>query len=82
LKPTRARSFDSLDDWLPWLESLSPREIVLGLDRVREVSGRLDLERPGLVINVAGTNGKGSSVAMLESILRACGPRTGCRGGT
>ena len=78
MKSPLARSFDSLDDWLPWLESLSPREIVLGLDRVHEVMARLDIERPGLVINVAGTNGKGSSVAMLESILRAGGLRTGC----
>jgi dihydrofolate synthase/folylpolyglutamate synthase len=78
LKAPRARSFDSLDDWLPWLESLSPREIVLGLDRVLEVIGRLGPGRPGLVINVAGTNGKGSCVAMLESLLRVNGIRTGC----
>ena len=71
-------SFSTLDDWLPWLESLSPREIVLGLDRVQEVLERLDLGRPPVVINVAGTNGKGSSVAMLESLHRTAGIRTGC----
>lgn len=70
-------SFESLDDWLPWLETLSPREIVLGLDRVRDVLDRLDLPRPGLVITVAGTNGKGSSIAMLEAILQRHGWRTG-----
>lgn len=77
MKSTPARSFESLDDWLPWLETLSPREIVLGLERVHDVIGRLAPERPGLVINVAGTNGKGSSVAMLESLLRAEGLCTG-----
>lgn len=71
-------TFKTLDDWLPWLESLSPREIVLGLERVHEVLGRLELARPELVINVAGTNGKGSSVAMLEALLRQGGIRTGC----
>ena len=71
-------SLRTLDDWLPWLESLSPREIVLGLERVHEVLERLDLGRPPLIINVAGTNGKGSSVAMLEAIHRSAGIRTGC----
>ena len=70
--------FESLDQWLPWLESLSPREIVLGLERVREVKHRLDLHDPKFVVNVAGTNGKGSSVAMLESLLRNAGIVTGC----
>lgn len=71
-------SFRTLDEWLPWLETLSPREIVLGLDRVQTVLSRLDLARPGMVINVAGTNGKGSSVAMLELILQQDGRKTGC----
>lgn len=71
-------SFQSLDDWLPWLETLSPREIVLGLERVHEVLARLALSRPRLVIHVAGTNGKGSCAAMLEAVLQAGGMRTGC----
>ena len=71
-------SFKSLDDWLPWLETLSPREIVLGLERVAAILGILDLPRPRVVINVAGTNGKGSSVAMLEALLRQQGMSTGC----
>jgi dihydrofolate synthase/folylpolyglutamate synthase len=70
--------FRTLDDWLPWLESLSPREIVLGLDRVQLVIERLELGRPRLVINVAGTNGKGSSVAMLEALLTRQGLSTAC----
>jgi len=60
-----------LTDWLRRLETLSPREIELGLDRVLEVSGRMGLDRPSRVIHVAGTNGKGSSVAMLRSLLSA-----------
>jgi dihydrofolate synthase/folylpolyglutamate synthase len=71
-------SFTSLQDWLPWLETLSPREIVLGLERVEDVLGRLSIKRPKLVVNVAGTNGKGSSVAMLEAVLRKDGMRIGC----
>jgi dihydrofolate synthase/folylpolyglutamate synthase len=54
------------------------REIVLGLERVQVVLERLDLQRPDLVINVGGTNGKGSSVAMLETLLGKGGMRTGC----
>lgn len=71
-------SFTCLDDWLPWLETLSPREIDLGLDRVDTVLGRLDLPRAERVVIVAGTNGKGSSVAMLEALLADAGYRTAC----
>jgi len=71
-------SSHSLSDWLPWLETLSPREIVLGLERVHEVLDRLDLARPSLVVSIAGTNGKGSSAAMLEALLARGGARTGC----
>ena len=61
--------FKSLDDWLPWLETLSPREIVLGLERVQTILERLELNYPATIITVGGTNGKGSSVAMLEALL-------------
>ena len=67
----------TLDDWLAWLPSLSSREIDLGLDRVREVYDRLNLERPRRVITVGGTNGKGSSVLMLQALLSALGQSTG-----
>lgn len=67
----------TLNEWLRWLETLSPREIVLGLERVAEMLSRLAIERPDTVVNVAGTNGKGSSVAMLEGLYRAAGARTG-----
>jgi dihydrofolate synthase/folylpolyglutamate synthase len=70
-------SFRSLADWLAWLETLSPTEINLGLERIDEVLGRLQLDLPERVIHVAGTNGKGSSVAMLESLLLATGDKVG-----
>lgn len=71
-------SFNGIDDWLRWLETLSPHEIDLGLDRVDTILARLSLQQPARVITVAGTNGKGSSVAMLEALLTACGERVGC----
>ena len=67
----------TLDNWLAWLETLSPTEIDLGLDRVLEVLDRLQVARPGRVIHVAGTNGKGSSVAMLEGLFLQLGYRIG-----
>jgi dihydrofolate synthase/folylpolyglutamate synthase len=66
-----------LSQWLAWLETLSPSEINLGLDRVLDVLGRLDPVLPDDVLIVAGTNGKGSSVAMANALLRASGKRTG-----
>ncbi len=67
----------TLDGWLARCEALHPLEIELGLDRVREVAGRLELRLAGPVITVAGTNGKGSSCAMLEAIALAAGYRVG-----
>lgn len=68
----------TLTEWLAWQEQLHPSEIELGLTRVSEVWKRLHPEpfKP-FVITVAGTNGKGSCVAYLESILRHAGYRTG-----
>jgi len=66
-----------LSDWLTWLESLSPTEINLGLERVELILERLDLPRPAHVLLIAGTNGKGSSVAMADALLRASGLRVG-----
>jgi len=71
--------FTSLDDWLSWQETLHPSDIELGLERVASVFHLLH-PKPNFptVITVAGTNGKGSSVAMLNSIYRAAGYRVGC----
>jgi dihydrofolate synthase / folylpolyglutamate synthase len=68
----------SLNEWLAWLETLSPREIDLGLERVLEVLGRLGLEKPARVVHVAGTNGKGSCSAMLEALFLGAGKTVGC----
>lgn len=67
-----------LAQWLGWLETLSPNEIDLGLERVIEVLERLQLNAPTRVIHVAGTNGKGSSVAMLEALYLQQSSAVGC----
>jgi dihydrofolate synthase/folylpolyglutamate synthase len=74
---TRGGSLRTLDQWLGWLSALSASEIEMGLVRVAEVLDRLDLARPGLVIHVAGTNGKGSCVTMIEAFLLRKGLRVG-----
>ena len=67
----------SLDQWLAHLETLHPKAIDMGLDRIRTVAQRLGLELPFVKIVVAGTNGKGSTCAMLEAILLSAGYRVG-----
>ncbi|HUJ27044.1 MAG TPA: bifunctional tetrahydrofolate synthase/dihydrofolate synthase [Myxococcales bacterium] len=66
----------SLHDWLAHIERQHPSAIALGLERVSQVLGRMDVRFACPVITVAGTNGKGSTCAMLEAILRAAGYRT------
>ncbi|MBL8377090.1 MAG: bifunctional tetrahydrofolate synthase/dihydrofolate synthase [Burkholderiales bacterium] len=66
----------SLGDWLAYVERTHPSSIALGLDRVRRVYERLGLHLDCPVIVVAGTNGKGSTCAMLDAILRAAGYRS------
>ncbi len=67
----------TLDQWLVHCEQLHAKTIDLGLERVRIVAERMQIRFDCPVITVAGTNGKGSSCAMLESILRQAGYRTG-----
>ena len=67
----------SLADWLAYLETLHPRAIALGLERVRTVYDRLPIAPRCPVITVAGTNGKGSTCAFLERMLAASGYRVG-----
>jgi dihydrofolate synthase/folylpolyglutamate synthase len=70
--------FASLAAWLSWQETLHPSEIELGLERVAAVLRRLHpAPPPFVVITVGGTNGKGSTVALLEAMLRAGGYRVG-----
>ena len=64
--------------WLERIERLHPRQIELGLERVRLVAERMALRIEAISIIVGGTNGKGSTCAMLESILLAAGYRVGC----
>ena len=70
--------FATLAEWLAFQETLHPQTIDLGLGRIREVLNRLNLPPArAFTISVAGTNGKGSCVAMLDSILRTAGYRVG-----
>jgi len=69
----------TLAEWLTYQERVNPRAIELGLDRVRAVWQRMGATRPApRVITVGGTNGKGSTVALLEAMLREAGQRVGC----
>ena len=67
----------TLTHWLAHCEQLHPKIIDMGLDRVRAVASRMGLAFNCPVITVAGTNGKGSTCAMLEAILLEAGYRTG-----
>lgn len=67
----------TLAAWLEFVERQHPEPIALGLERVAQVLERLDATFDCPIFVVAGTNGKGSVCAMLESILRAAGYRTG-----
>lgn len=67
----------TLDEWLAFIERQHVQPIALGLDRVRNVSGALNQRQSCPVILVGGTNGKGSTCAMLERILLAAGYRVG-----
>lgn len=76
--PVAPEAGATVDRWLSFLEQLHPTEIDLGLDRVLVVLRRLFPLKPrGRIITVAGTNGKGSTVAALEALLRASGRTTG-----
>ena len=68
----------SLSDWLSYLEKIHPSVIDLGLHRVGLVADRLGLRQlPATVVTVGGTNGKGTTCALLEAIYRAAGYRVG-----
>jgi dihydrofolate synthase/folylpolyglutamate synthase len=67
----------TLAEWLAYVERQHPQAIAMGLDRVRQVFGRMRVKLDCPVVTVGGTNGKGSTCAILESILRAGGYRAG-----
>ncbi len=68
----------TLNDWLDYQMQIHPKSIDMGLDRISEVAKRLEIRKPARrVITVAGTNGKGSTVAFIEAIARAVGWKVG-----
>jgi dihydrofolate synthase / folylpolyglutamate synthase len=68
----------SVDGWLALIEARHGQKVELGLERVRAVRDALAVSSSAVVITVGGTNGKGSTCAMLEAILSAAGYRVGC----
>jgi len=67
----------SLAGWLEYIERQHPQPIALGLERVSEVFSRLNARISCPILTVGGTNGKGSTCAMLEAVLSSAGYRTG-----
>lgn len=67
----------TLDAWLEHIDRVHSQSIALGLDRVARVRDAMGIEKLAPVVTVGGTNGKGSTCAMLESILRCAGYRVG-----
>ena len=68
----------TLGEWLAYLEQLHPAAIDMGLDRAREVTKRMGLQKPApRVVTVTGTNGKGSTCAFVAALLRAQGLKVG-----
>lgn len=67
----------SLAQWLTYIEALHPKSIAMGLERISDVAKRLNLTPDFPIISIAGTNGKGSTCAMLESIYLKAGYRVG-----
>lgn len=75
----QSQSCQSLDDWLCYIEQSHPIEkIDLGLSRVQRVATQAHLDQlPGVVVLVAGTNGKGTTIRTLEQLLLAQGHSVG-----
>jgi dihydrofolate synthase / folylpolyglutamate synthase len=68
----------TLAEWLGYIESLSVADIKLDLDQIKRVAKKLNLFNPDFkIITVAGTNGKGSNVALIESMLLQAGIKVG-----
>jgi dihydrofolate synthase / folylpolyglutamate synthase len=65
-------------EWLSYIEALHPKSIAMGLDRVKAVAEKLQLNPTFPIITVAGTNGKGSVCAMLSHIYHQAGYKVGC----
>ena len=64
------KNLNTLQDWLDWQQTLHPLNIDFKLERIKSVYNKLNIQNIAKkVIIVAGTNGKGSTVAILESIF-------------
>src|SRR5215471_8512648 len=70
--------FHTLPEWLAHLETAHPVGIDMGLTRITRVREALGLRIDAVVFTVGGTNGKGSTCAMLERILLEAGYKVGC----
>lgn len=68
----------NLASWLSYIERLHPKSIAMGLERVKLIIQRLSIQPDFKIITVAGTNGKGSTCAMLEQIYTQAGYQVGC----
>ncbi|MCE2660591.1 MAG: bifunctional tetrahydrofolate synthase/dihydrofolate synthase [Rubrivivax sp.] len=77
MTPDPTRAGWRLGDWLRHAEQQHPQAIAMGLERVQAVKERLGLAFDAVVVTVAGTNGKGSTCAMLESIALQAGWKVG-----
>ena len=65
-----SKSSWNLQNWLDWQQTINSSEIDLSLERVKEVSSRLNLVNQKIkIFLVAGTNGKGTTVSLIENIL-------------
>ncbi|NKB31844.1 MAG: bifunctional tetrahydrofolate synthase/dihydrofolate synthase [Pseudomonadales bacterium] len=74
--PNNLAEVHDLDYWLRYISTIHPREIELGLDRIRSVAENIGLQKPApQVVVVAGTNGKGSCITTMETILLEAGYR-------
>lgn len=67
----------TLSDWLAYIKTVHSAPIEMSLDRILKVKQQLDLKFDFPLVTVAGTNGKGSTCALLEAMLRAAGYATG-----
>lgn len=67
-----------LASWLSYIQNLHPKDIAMGLDRAKLVIAKLNLQPSFTIITVAGTNGKGSTCAMLELAYKKAGYKVGC----
>jgi dihydrofolate synthase / folylpolyglutamate synthase len=75
---TQAQKPTTANQWLAYIEALHPKSIAMGLERVSEVAKRLKLAPTFPIITVGGTNGKGSTCAMLAQIYVTSNYQVGC----